>query len=984
MESNVAPALSVQSFDLVYGNPTTDKQVQDATLQVSPELATLLTRAVAANKDSGGMQLSFDALLIAMVTGGDPLCRWLREHLELRGVPRATIARQRSLQPAELAQSYLEHDGQQRLSQRPRATSSARRALETAESLRSEISGNKPLDVRHLMAAYAVIEGYHDEDFEKLRIDRRAWCLSLAERLASIYPDEARQWANYAQRAPGVPLTAFDSDVGARRNLLDIERDVEAFAMLIASRATSTPLSIGIFGAWGSGKTFFLRQLRARIATLASQARAIEKNPDSRKASPFYGRIAQVEFNAWHYNESNLVASLVEHVFRNLQFADENEIELNRRRDELLAKVAVEQGRVDAVKAEVDTADAQVAARTSEMVAVEAQIKDTEVALKQHEQVAEQARQELANIVAAAPAKEEIPAAAVTARAAVDVVRDAFKDDKKVRGVLRVVEQARVDLNQLRRLAGALMTPSGIALLLGGLAVAFGLPWLLEQFGRVVDDAARRWLDLGGIAVTLTGAWKWVRDHANKLEAGMESVEKERQAEAERLMNELSDVDRAHAERLSQAQKELDQRLAQVRRQQEQLAASHSSLATLRRQLSELGERRAQLAVEKTKSEAERDRIQKEFARVSYGLLLEEFLTDRASTDQYRRLLGLFARVRNDFEKLSGLMVRSNDIWYGHAKPREGEIPQDPTVSRIVLYIDDLDRCSDETVVRVLQVVHLLLAFPLFVCVVAVDPRWMAGCLKKKHPELRFADTAPTDDQKNGQVQQENNDTNADLGERASVSDYLEKIFQIPMWLRSVPEPQRAAFVHALLEPDRGAGTTAADGNIGPADFSIPAVSTRGATATEKAPKIEKLDVKEEEGELVHKLGPLLSTRPRALKRFVNTYRLVKAGLTDVEFARFVRPGPASPHRACMAQLAVLTGHTEIASPFVRAVEAIPSGPQDETLAQWLERTDLEPASIWQPVREAMLTVFEGGSQVKARDFARWIETTQRYAFYVG
>ncbi|HET9217943.1 MAG TPA: P-loop NTPase fold protein, partial [Terriglobia bacterium] len=403
MESNVAPALSVQSFDLVYGNPDTDPQVQDTTLQVSPELATLLTRAVAANKDSGGMQLSFDALLIAMVTGGDPLCRWLREHLELRGVPRETIARQRSLQPAELAQSYLERDGQQRLSQRPRATSSARTALETAESLRSEISGNKPLDIRHLMAAYAVIEGYHDEDFEKLRIDRRAWCLSLAERLASIYPDEARQWANYAQRAPGVPLTAFDSDMGARRNLLDIERDVEAFAMLIASRATSTPLSIGIFGAWGSGKTFFLRQLRARIATLAYQARAIETNPDSRKATPFYGRIAQVEFNAWHYNESNLVASLVEHVFRNLQFADENEIELDRRRDELLSKIAVEQGKVDAVKADVNTADAQVAARTNEVNAVETQIKNTEDALKQHEQAAEQARLELAKIVAAAP-----------------------------------------------------------------------------------------------------------------------------------------------------------------------------------------------------------------------------------------------------------------------------------------------------------------------------------------------------------------------------------------------------------------------------------------------------------------------------------------------------------------------------------------------------------------------------------------------------
>jgi hypothetical protein len=45
-----------------------------------------------------------------------------------------------------------------------------------------------------------------------------------------------------------------------------------------------------------------------------------------------------------------------------------------------------------------------------------------------------------------------------------------------------------------------------------------------------------------------------------------------------------------------------------------------------------------------------------------------------------------------------------------------------PTLSRIVLYIDDLDRCPEKLVVEVLRAVHLLLAFDLFVCVVAVDP----------------------------------------------------------------------------------------------------------------------------------------------------------------------------------------------------------------------------------------------------------------------
>lgn len=47
-------------------------------------------------------------------------------------------------------------------------------------------------------------------------------------------------------------------------------------------------------------------------------------------------------------------------------------------------------------------------------------------------------------------------------------------------------------------------------------------------------------------------------------------------------------------------------------------------------------------------------------------------------------------------------------------------------VERIVLYIDDLDRCPPKRVVEVLEAVHLLLAFPLFVVVVGVDVRWVS------------------------------------------------------------------------------------------------------------------------------------------------------------------------------------------------------------------------------------------------------------------
>ncbi len=64
-----------------------------------------------------------------------------------------------------------------------------------------------------------------------------------------------------------------------------------------------------------------------------------------------------------------------------------------------------------------------------------------------------------------------------------------------------------------------------------------------------------------------------------------------------------------------------------------------------------------------------------------------------------------------------------------------------PRIDRIVLYIDDLDRCPEVKVVEVLQAVHLLLAYPLFVVVVgrrssvaAALPRGTVACISNLRP----------------------------------------------------------------------------------------------------------------------------------------------------------------------------------------------------------------------------------------------------------
>jgi predicted KAP-like P-loop ATPase len=95
-------------------------------------------------------------------------------------------------------------------------------------------------------------------------------------------------------------------------------------------------------------------------------------------------------------------------------------------------------------------------------------------------------------------------------------------------------------------------------------------------------------------------------------------------------------------------------------------------------------------------------------------------------------------------------------------------------IDRIILYVDDLDRCQPEQVVEVLQAVHLLLAFDLFSVVVGVDARWLERSLYRSYVGRAVA---------GGGV------AGSRMGTQAfSPQNYLEKIFQIPYSLQDMSQ----------------------------------------------------------------------------------------------------------------------------------------------------------------------------------------------------
>jgi len=96
---------------------------------------------------------------------------------------------------------------------------------------------------------------------------------------------------------------------------LAIRRDVETFAALLASKSLEPPLSIGLFGPWGSGKTTFLKRLRRVVQRRAEDAKA---SIAAAQPTPYVSEVVHVDFNAWHFAEDALTSSLVDTILRAL------------------------------------------------------------------------------------------------------------------------------------------------------------------------------------------------------------------------------------------------------------------------------------------------------------------------------------------------------------------------------------------------------------------------------------------------------------------------------------------------------------------------------------------------------------------------------------------------------------------------------------------------------------------------------------------
>jgi hypothetical protein len=674
-------------------------------------------------------------------------------------------------------------------------------------------------------------------------------------------------WAGDFQPLPRRRLTAYSADdtraADDRSQRLEIDPDVDALAALLAARTVDPPLSVGLFGDWGSGKTFFMRRLRGRVAELATDAR---DSGQLQKDVAWHKRIVQIEFNAWHYAEGNLWASLVEHILGNLRLADDEDEDVVQRR-----RRAVERQIVSQRQAVAEARD------------------DTQQALADVNSEREALEQELAELDAedplravAAPAVQDAVAHAVLtplAGATFEELGRALEDTRAVLDhgaeVLTPLVRAPDKKRRLAALAVVLLAAPVVA-------------WVVAQFAPEIDS-------LTGIVAGLGGVAAWLQRQAAWTQA------------------RLDDVQRAAEELEAPLREARERREAAIR--EKQLAYDAAA-------------RKAE--EEQTKLVA----LEHELKVTTPSRMLARLIADRVESDDYRRHLGVLALVRRDFEAMSDyLRIGAGEI-EAYETIEQEDADDDSRVGRIVLYIDDLDRCEPDQVVAVLQAVHLLLAFPLFTVVVGVDVRWVERALRLHHKQL------------------------LDTEGGAEPRDYLEKIFQIPFWLEPLDTDTARAMLRGMLGTPALRVTPAAPVSV-PEDDAADVPSSNGAAALARADvkpvappppppprdlQPPGLEITPDELAAMDELAPLLGRSPRALKRFLNTYRLLKVRAEDP--GAFLRDDePIAPYRATLLLLALATGQPTTAGAVLDAILRGDEGPADVPSPWPVDLPWLKPAA---------------------------------------
>ena len=663
-------------------------------------------------------------------------------------------------------------------------------------------------------------------------------------------PKGARRAA--ARRRPAPPFTADaiapvnNDDPSALRadQIVGQDQAATALARVIAARAFKPPLAVGVFGSWGSGKSLFMGRVEREVNRLSGDA------------GGYHDDIAPVRFNAWHYVDGDLWASLVGHIFETL--------------DQYTEKPAAPgTGVLD----RLTTARELSLASAHDLISKRQAAVEAQAQLQVAAQNLKTKRSSITTVLKAlATAGTAGLGSALANKDAGELVEKTFgRQIEEMTALWAGPEAALADLRREHAvLADIRRSLPGRGRLLG-FGVALLLLFLLPIGLGLAEGLGPAWsawvakLQPTGLALTgmIVTASTWLAVVSRKAVIARDAVVAAAVAYEKSVAEALIE---GHGD-LADALKDVKAAGLKVEEAQQTLDAALAS-------------------------EAEAAAA---FARSRPGERLKTFVRMRAAVDgPYLSRQGLISTIRRDFADLADLLGKQGSGEFAGRSEADAayeaelaglptedgavgltkaemdrlraslEPPETlPRIDRIILYIDDLDRCPFDKVMEVLQAVHLLMAFPLFVVLVAVDVRWLETSLENSHAQFSGAKrhTSPT--------------------------EYLEKIFQLAMWTDPLTTDDVVDFVYGRLPVQEGAAvdggrpSVADDVGVAPpvvtasVDIQLEAVTT----GPPPVPPISTLTVSREEADFIIKIAGPFAMSPRRLLRFLNSYQVARAAL---------------------------------------------------------------------------------------------------------
>ena len=835
-----------------------------------------------------------------------------------------------------------------------------------------------------------------------------------SEEPASEKSDSSSRALSVAFSGRPVPDRPFGAD------LLQIKSEVDAMAHLFAlsenedehdDESERVTFALGLFGRWGSGKSFFIEKLKNRITELATS--------ESGDKTLYCKQIVQIDFNAWHYNEANIWASLVHHIFDTLQ---KQFLKIKKEKEfrNLISKLEISQERREQL--------------TQKIKSKKTIRNDLEQRIKTHEEKINSIIDDQMKQISSFPkrlamnqkAREKLmsllpEAAKILGLPDGEMTKTLKKGEHNTEELLNLLKESKAIVGESRSI-GKTIWHSGFTksfMLIAGivLLVYFALPAVLKN--------PNLWNDLlsetGQIIALATPVLIWLRTRLMK---------------ASDIFNQISSVE-------SMLQEDL-------REEEEQ---KNTALATLRTEQKRVSESIENDTREKALLDQEILNLKNKLDDLGSAESLVDYINDRATSEDYRSKLGILALIRRDFEKLSKLMLdrpKANDIETDD-RQSENELPH---IDRIILYIDDLDRVQDsKKVLQVLEAVHLLLAFPLFHVVVAVDERWAAQSVLSHHKDF-FEVGIRSDDADDDKLAKENHykswkmlhDT---IGmQKATPREFLEKIFQISFWVRPLTIQLTQDFIEGIVVQDN------VEYVYGPEEFEFNLSSQKNEAIAESNHNEGRTNQPEEEDseksihetpdnedviqetivpeppmssaeiqtdqpndndeadafdptgfeitseELVsmRALARVIDRSPRTVKRFVRIYKLFKAMNISKEIGflnedELEEYNIEEDHVPIMILLAIQIGHPDIAVRFFRILDSALTTNDTQTMGQLLnemkEQTIDNKAEKqkWQRALTALESItdlygpFPRVSQIIISAFNPWLASTARFGF---